>query len=253
MKRAIFSLTAFLLALCLAGTMAYAEQIPRGYLRGEGFQYYEIGQYPQNREGESEPLVWRALYLEDNQLLLITEYVIDIQQVIFETDEKIIKEHAYRRIDTFSQSDLYEWMNTVMLQTILGDSQLRNALIEGENGFLYPLTDEQFLKPEYGFSAARYGIVRVRMASPTAYAEERGVYLDDNGASPYWVATIKGADGYMLQIVGYDGHLSYGAYTRVNIGLRPSLTLNLSLITFTGGEGTKENPFQIAYNADGSD
>ena len=247
MKRICILVTALMLAVCIAGAAAAADPVPRGYVRGEGFQYYSIGEYPQSAAGETEPLLWRALYLENNQLLLITEYVIDIQQVIFEDDEKIIKDHAYRRIDTFAQSDLYVWMNTAMLETILGNSALRGALVEGENGYLYPLTDEQFLRKDYGFSTSRYGEVKVRRASPTDYALARGVYKDGNGASPYWVATVKGKDGYMLQIVGYDGHLSYGAYTRVNIGLRPSMMLDLALVEITGGDGTEENPFTITF------
>ncbi|MBE0601712.1 MAG: hypothetical protein IH607_07975, partial [Firmicutes bacterium] len=164
---------------------------------------------------------------------------------IFESDPKIIKDRSYRRIDTFNQSDLYEWMNEEMLDRILGASALRSALVEGENGLLYPLTDEQFLRSDYGFSPARYGVVKVRKAYPTDYALAQGVYQDANKASPYWVATVKTADGYMLQIVGYDGHLSYGAYPRVNIGLRPSVMLDLSMVTIAGGEGTRDNPFQL--------
>ncbi len=250
MKRILILATVFLLLLFTAGSAAETDPAPRGYVHGEGFQYYFIGEYPQEKDGEIEPLLWRALYLEDNQLLLITEYVIDVQQVIFESDPKIIKAHSYRRIETFTQSDLYVWMNTVMLDEMLGESAIRNALVEGENGLLYPLTDEQFLRTDYGFSSARFGVVKVRKAYPTDYAIKQGLYKDANGASPYWVATIKGADGYMLQIVGYDGHLSYGAYTRVNIGLRPSIMLDMTMVSITGGEGTKDDPFQIAYTGE---
>ncbi len=250
MKRISILLAALCLLLCTAGFATADDPLPRGYVRGEGFQFYSIGEYPQGANGDISPLFWRALYLEDNQLLLITEYVIDIQQVIFESDSKIIKDHAYRRITSFNQSDLYMWMNTEMLDTILGESTLRKALVEGENGYLYSLTDEQFLRSDFGFSPARFGVVKVRKAEPTEYALSRGVYMDRNGASPYWVATIKSAKGYMLQIVGYDGHLSYGAYTRVNIGLRPSIALDLTKVTITGGSGTRSDPFTIAYTGE---
>lgn len=250
MKRISILMAVLCLLLCTAVLATADNTIPRGYVSGEGFQYYSIGEYPQGADGEISPLLWRALYLEDNQLLFITEYVIDIQQVIFESDAKIIKDHAYRRIDSFDQSDLYVWMNTEMLDTILGQSALRKALVEGENGYLYPLTDDQFLRSDFGFSPARYGVVKVRKAAPTEYALSRGIYLDRNGASPYWVAAIKSASGYMLQIVGYDGHLSYGAYTRVNIGLRPSIMLDTTMMDITGGSGTRDDPFTIAYTGE---
>ena len=42
-------------------------------------------------------------------------------------------------------------------------------------------------------------------------------------------------------------HLSYGAYTRVNIGLRLSVRLDLNQLQVTGGDGTKQSPYQFAY------
>jgi hypothetical protein len=77
---------------------AYAQTVPQGYSKADGYQYYEIGTYPQGENGEIQPLLWRALDVTDQHALLLSEYVIDAQQVIFETDETIIAKHAYRRI-----------------------------------------------------------------------------------------------------------------------------------------------------------
>ena len=57
-------------------------------------------------------------------MLLLTENVIDMQQVIFESDKKIIE----ARIKGYAESDLYPWMTTVALDTLLGDSVMLNAL-----------------------------------------------------------------------------------------------------------------------------
>lgn len=241
-KQAILWLT-LLLVFC-AG-MALAQVEPRGYVKGQGYQYFTIGTYPQTTDGQVEPLLWRALTVENGQALMLTEYVIDAQQVIFETNEEIIAKHAYRRIGSFEESDLCGWMNTVMLEKIMGDTGLGKTLVTGEFGKLYPLTDDQLLMPEYGFSTARFGAVPVRCGKVTEYAKTVGVYGDANNAAPYWVAAVKAADGYKMQIVGFNGHLSYGAYTRTNIGIRPAMMIDLNLCDIVGGEGSKQSPIQI--------
>ena len=135
MRRA--AITAFLLAVVFSMLLllpAVAEETPRGYVKGQGYQYYQFGSYPQGKKGETAPLLWRALQVEDHKILLMTEYVIDEQQVIFETDQTIIQQHAYRRISNFAQSDLCRWMNTTMLSAVVGESGLDQALISGEYG-----------------------------------------------------------------------------------------------------------------------
>lgn len=248
MRRA--AITAFLLAVVFSMLLllpAVAEETARGYVKGQGYQYYQFGSYPQGKKGETAPLLWRALQVEDQKILLMTEYVIDEQQVIFETDQTIIQQHAYRRISNFAQSDLCGWMNTTMLSAVVGESGLDQALISGEYGKLILLSDDQMLRADYGFSAARYGVNPTRQAEATAYAVSRGVYRDVSGFSPYWVANVKAAEGYKLQIVGYNGHLSYGAYTRTDIGIRPAVQLDLSRVNIIAGDGSRKAPFQISY------
>lgn len=248
MRRA--AITAFLLAVVFSMLLllpAVAEETPRGYVKGQGYQYYQFGSYPQGKKGETAPLLWRALQVEDHKILLMTEYVIDEQQVIFETDQTIIQQHAYRRISNFAQSDLCRWMNTTMLSAVVGESGLDQALISGEYGKLILLSDDQMLRADYGFSAARYGVNPTRQAEATAYAVTRGVYRDVTGFSPYRVANVKAAEGYKLQIVGYNGHLSYGAYTRTDIGIRPAVLLDLNRVNIIAGDGSRKAPFQISY------
>lgn len=237
------------LALLLLPLVALASQV-RGYQKGEGYQYLQMGTYPQGKAGEEAPVLWRILDVTDGEALLLTEYVLDAQQVIFETDEEVIKARTYRRIESFAQSDLCAWLNEVMLPNILGDTGLSDALVAGENGKLYPLTDKQFLTATFGFGTARYGVSKTRYGKVTPYATARGVYSDRQGNAPYWVAAVKAADDYKLQIVGYDGHLSYGAYTRVNIGLRPAVLLALNRCEITGGDGSIEAPFTVSLAAD---
>lgn len=236
-----------MLLLLILPVFAAAEM--RGYEKGEGYQYVSFGEYPYEKDGTVKPVLWRILDVTDKQALLITEEVIDAQQVIFETNQKVIENRTYRRITSYEESDLYTWMNTEALDTLLGDAPERNALIaEPGGGEFFILTSEQFLTTDYGFSADMWNEQKSRQATATPYALKRGVYKDSGiGKCPYWAATIKGEKDYKLQLIGYNGHLSWGAYTRVNVGLRPSVRLDLTLMEVSGGTGTKQDPFTFAW------
>lgn len=247
MKKALL----ILLILALLPSAGLAEGNVRGYVKGEGYQYVSFGEYPYEKDGTVKPVLWRILEVKDDKALLITEEVIDAQQVIFETDKKVIEKRTYRRIGAYQESDLYTWMNTEALDTLLGHRMERQALVEEPGGgAFFILTSEQFLTTAYGFAADMWNEQKSRQASATPYALKRGVYKDSgNGKCPYWAATIKGEKDYKLQLVGYNGHLSWGAYTRVNVGLRPSVRLDLSMLEITGGQGTKADPFTFGFSA----
>ena len=243
-----------LLALCLLPLSAQAAEGLRGWVKGEGYQYALLGAYPYEKDGTEKPVLWRILEVRDDQALLLTEYVIDTSQVIFVTDKAVIENKTYRRISSYEESDLYVHMNTTVLDTLLGDDPIRDTLIEEPGGGkLFILNTMQFLNPDYGFSATRWNEQRSRWAGGTPYARERGLYMENSQQSTYWVSDIKSADGNMMQLVGYNGHLSYGGYARTNVGIRPSVRLDLTRLTVTGGEGTKDSPFTFAYAAPASE
>ena len=236
-----------LMLLCLVPGMAGAEEL-RGYEKGNGWQYAYFGQYPYEKDGMTAPVLWRILDVSDGRMLMMTEYIIDTQQVVFETDQKKIDRFEYRCLSCYADSDLYSWMNTVALDTLLGDDPVRSALIEEPGaGLFFILNMEQFLNPDYGFAPNKWDNQPTRHATGTPYAiKARGLYVDhDSSKSPYWVADIKTVDGYRLALVGYNGHMSWGGYTRTNVGVRPSVRLDLSQIQVYAGTGTRKDPFVL--------
>ena len=60
---------------------------------------------------------------------------------------------------------------------------------------------------------------------------------------PSGTATVKDPRDVKLSLLGYNGHLSYGVYTRVNVGVLPAMTLDVNRCTVTGGTGNVEDPF----------
>ena len=255
-KESIFLKRAGLIALlvfCLLPLLSAQADTLRGYDKNQGgWQYVSMGTYPYEADGTQAPVLWQVLRVKDGKALLLTTYVVDTQQVIFVSDQSAIKNHSYRRISDYSESDLIGWMNDVMYPALMGTDDLRCAVTEEKYGRLYILTREDYLDPTLGFSKQEFGEVKIRRASGTPYAvKARGLYVNENGMSPYWAAYVKSPSNYMLQLVGYDGHLSYGAYSRVNVGIRAALTLDVSLFEIAGGTGTEEDPFTLALNAQG--
>ena len=257
-------LALLLIALTLAGSAAYGESasLLRGYDREEKWQYVTFGEYPYEEDGTVKEVLWRVLGIEDGGALLLSEYVLDLQQVIYCDNERdAVQTRNFRRLTDFIQSDLYTWMNSEMLNTMFSAGQ-QAALKETYYGLIYPLTTEQYTNTAYGFPAALFGVQKIRQAYATPYAttlelfpgskkwsHPKKLYVDPGyGSSPHWVIAFKSAteNGIMLQLCGYDGHLSYGVYTRRDVGVRPAVTVLLDRIGVTGGSGTKDDPFILA-------
>ena len=245
-------LGALILLCCLAVFSAQAEI--QGYAKGRGYDYVSLGQYPYEADGTEKPVLWRVLSVTDGQALLLTDSIIDTKQIIFETDQKVIENHTFRRISAYDESDLYAWLNTEGLDTLLKDDPIRNALVEMPGlGLLSPLPQEQYMDESLGFSKGQWGeelnAYPRRQVTCTPYAEANGLYVDSrNQKSPYWCVAIKGASDYKFGLVGYNGHISWGAYTNIKVGgLRLSVTLDLSLLEIDGGIGARESPYTLRY------
>ncbi len=256
---------AVLLLLCIIPLSSPAETAElRGYSKTEKphYQYVVLGDYPYEEDGTEKPVLWWILSVEDGKALLFSDIILDVHQVILCSSQRDSEKRNFRRITDYDQSDLYTWMNGEMLDTLLGDDPMRGALIETHNGLLYPLTDTQMLTPAYGFSAGRYGSnYKERRAKASPYAKSIKMYPDwgqklyvygEYDTCPYWVVAFKSntESCIMMQLCGYDGHLSWGVYTRTGVGVRPALTLDLTKCAVTAGTGTAEDPFVFTYTGD---
>ena len=249
----LWLLLAFLLVLTASSG---AEQEIRGYIKGKGWQYLMLGEYPYDSKGTVQPVKWRILSVEDNKAFLLTEYIIDTSQVIFESDPNIIKRHAYRRISSFEESDLYPLIDTEYYNRLFSNEPAAAAIVnDPDHGRLFMPDSSVLLTPAYGFSASRYvndkkgEVCPSHQAKGTEYAVRcRGLSRNKNGMSCYWLSSLKQGDQhYFMQLVGYDGHLSWGAYTRDDVGIRLSVYLDLTQVSVVGGDGTSKDPFILAY------
>lgn len=249
MKRTL--ILGLIVFLCLAAG-ARAELM--GYEKGRGYDYVLMGSYPYEKDGTEKPVLWRVLDVENGEALLLTEYVIDTKQIVFVDDPKVIEAHSFRRIASYEESDLYAWLNTEGLDALLGSDPLRGCLIDMPGlGKLSPLTMEDYLnEADYGFSKGQWGealnAYPMRQAVCTPYAKANGLYVESgNGKSPYWCVAIKDVDGYKFGLVGYNGHISWGAYTNTKVaGLRLGVRLQLDGVGIDGGSGAKDDPYILS-------
>lgn len=258
MKRFLAVLLCLLLILSAASATEVSEL--RGYKKGakSPYQYVFLGTYPYEKDGTRARVMWRILSVDDGIALLLTENIIDVQQIIFVDNEKDSDKYNYRRINAYNESDMYVWINSVMLDDLCSEGDFRAALIETENGLIYPPTTSWMRNTAYGFAnTTATKPSSTRLAWGTEYAKHHKLYENfgnkkstlniagSRQASPYWVNHIKDPKAVKMQIAGYDGHLSYGTYSRVNIGLRPATQVDLGKLKIIGGSGTKQDPYEL--------
>ena len=259
MKR-ILTMAAVLILVCVQCIAIADNGEIRGWNETDKYCYIQLGTYPTTAEGERAPVLWRVLDVTDGQALVLADKILDVQQVIFCDNKKDSDARKFRKINDYSESDLCVWMNETMLPDLCLEQDFSDALAEGTFGKLYPLTDEQFLNPEYGFVNTRWAAEgqhwKCRQFFATDYAKthelykgytnaaNNKLYVDREwGTCSAWVATVKDPRDVKLSLLGYNGHLSYGVYTRVNVGVLPAMTLDVNRCTVTGGTGTGEDPF----------
>ena len=278
MKRGL-AVLCMLCVLWMAGSAGAAgiDEI-RGYdAENEEYQILTMGTYPYEKDGTAAPLKWRVLYIENGVATLMTEYIIDVHQVIETADFESTQKHKYRSFTSFPETDLYAYLNGEMLDTMCAEQDFRFALKETENGRLYVFTNLEYMNEAYGFPHTKSGssienpgeiavaAAKRRMAVGTPYAKahalyekwsgkNKRLYVDINGCSPYWTATMRRTDGkgVYMGIIGKNGHISWSGYGSVFIGVRPAVQVDLSGFRLAGGSGTLEDPWRLETAEEGA-
>jgi hypothetical protein len=116
-----------LLAILGAGA-APAEEIVGFSAEAKDYHYMILGTYPYEEDGTEAPLVWRVLGVQDQVATLFTEDVIDVRQMIeLETYKQLSKKKYPRKIQDWTESDLYVWMCGELAETILRQQDFRPA------------------------------------------------------------------------------------------------------------------------------
>ena len=204
-----------------------------GYESAGGYQYVELGTFPQTLEYGQEPILWRVLSAGDGKAYLLSEYVLENRRL--DNDDV-----AYELSGgDFASTEIFQYLSGEFLSHFT-DEELA-MLRASESGALFTLLSLDDLKNKaYGFlgDAQRQGY-------PTAYAVQNGLFQYQNGSSPYWTCSQSASHAYAAICTKTGGNLGYIRVVVQNEGLRPACTLALDLVQITGGSGTQDDPYQI--------
>ncbi len=257
-----------ILALLLPAVSAvHAEDalsVLRSWNKEEGWQYVQVGQYMYEKDGTMAPVTWRVLYVEDGRMLMITEEVIDLCQPYHmdtKKDYDHFKEYKNKRglpkLETYEETEIPEWCETVMFPVLIGEDPIAAAFIDEGVGRLFCMSSEEWCNTSYGFikrNTAKPNPSRIAQVTPYVkdkkmydWSAKMVIYEDGYVGSSYWTSTMRPGERRM-QIVGINGHLSWGGWIRVNVGIRPAARLDLSRVLVVSGSGTVKDPYVLAAN-----
>ncbi len=221
-------------------SLSAADETLRGYTANDGYQYVELGVYPQTLEGGREPIVWRVLYADAQTALLLSEYVLFHHRIHYD-------DTAYAQSSgAFETTELYAYLNGEFLECFSDDEQ---ALMTADEtgGRITLLTRDDLKNKAYGFTGDT-----ARRGYPTAYAVQNGLFQYTNGSSPYWTRTQSTSRDYGAVCTKEDGNLGYIRVVVQNEGCRPAVYLDVHRLMIQSGSGTKADPFVLTLQNDRS-
>ena len=255
----------FVLALSILWMMtacAWAEDFTlRGYDKKDGYQYVQLGEFPQDADGTVRPILWRVLNADDAQAYLLSEYILFNNRVHPDDKEYIAFDAAFNQTEMFcllngpfvgnpipkeEQDKLKakERLGRVHIAEICFKDQAfttleQSMLIDDEElGMVFLVAADDLKNSAFGFSSAKD-----RQAHGTEYALANGLFRYQNGTSPYWTRSQSSSYAYATRCTKVDGNLGYIRCVVMNEGCRPAIRLSLEELVPAGGNGTMEDPY----------
>ncbi len=242
MKR-LLTLLICLSLLAPAAALGGEETPLRGYAEGEGYIYVNLGRYPQTKEGEVQPILWRVLVADAETAYLCSEYILFARELHHSLTE-------YAKIGSdFGQTDLCKYLNGEFSAEAFTEEELQMLQVNGTFGKVFLLTSQDVKNQNIGMGEktnTRYSDGLRAWGTP--YAAENGlfVYLAKYGkTSPYWVldqSTTDKRHGRCTKASAVLGHIECG---RDNEGVRPAVYLDMNSFMIAAGSGTKDDPYLL--------
>ncbi|MBR5301840.1 MAG: hypothetical protein IKU38_03300 [Clostridia bacterium] len=258
---------ALLLAMVYIMFSVYAcaeEFALRGYNKKQGYQYVQLGEFPQEADGTVRPILWRVLSVDEAQAYLLSEYILFNNRIHPDDQEYIAFEAAFNQTEMFrllngpfegnpisheEQAKLKERerLGRVHIAEICFKDQAFTAaeqsmLISDEAlGMVFLASADDLKNSAMGFTGAKQ-----RQAYGSEYALANGLFRYQNGTSPYWTRSQSVSYTYATRCTKVDGNLGYIRCVVMNEGCRPAVRLSLEGLSPIGGSGTMEDPYTFA-------
>jgi len=279
MKQMIRRILCALILLTLpAGCSAAAEGGLRGYDAENGYVYVTFGRYPQSIDGgrpddgkqaqqwrksyqknktkgemreegidpaavEPSPILWRVLQADEEKIFLCSEYILFPSPM--HSDRK-----AYREIgNDFGRTDLCALLNGTFTEAAFSAEE-QAALISRETfGKVFILSAEEMNDKSLGF-----GTKQSRKTWATEYAIRACgafVYQASMGChSPCWTRNQSTTQRNAARCTKQEGTIGYYDCQNPEEGVRPAVWMRAEAYRINGGNGTREDPYQLVPAAE---
>lgn len=243
----ITALIALILMLGLIGSAAAQETVLNGYEKKNGYQYVQFGTYPYEADGTKAPILWRVLTADSGKAYILTEYIVDFYYTHWDSNK-------YYDMKNWNNSDLYQYLQNDFTARAFTEGE-KDALIRDiEDGSLVAVLHvEEARNAAYGFAENRD-----RLCKGTPYAKNYtlqvntgtkirnyNLYTYKDGNSP-WFLREKSTDSHSMQReILNEGKFGKVGCTNADVGIRPCAWIDLSKLVIEGGNGTKDDPYQL--------
>lgn len=166
--------------------------------------FLEFGKYPQTTETEFEPIDWKVVVKNGNEVLLLSRYILDTK-AFNETPS-----------NNWDNSSLKKWLNTEFKETAF--TSLERTIIKNDEITLLTVeeVDKHFKKD------------KMFKANATAYARIKRLYVDAANYSHWWLKNpgMSNEFGSFVRAAGIVN--AYGTdVTDATIGVRPAIWIKV--------------------------
>ena len=188
---------------------------------------YYFGRYEQDDDPENgtETIKWRVLAVEEDRVLLFSEYALDMQDFNFNRDRKI----------TWESSDIRTWLNGDFYNSAFTPEE-KDRIIESVIGNSDRLVDNTFDRVfllSYAEAGEYFPTDGDRQCRATAYARSRGADVFDSSArTRWWLRSGEedpvGAEKWAAVVWAYGSREFLSEINTItNVAVRPAIRIRL--------------------------
>ncbi len=248
--------------LLLAAAGATGEEALHSWAENKAYTWVTFGSYPQWIDGGNpkedawtwsrnkfeagtapevtpEPILWRVLETDGEKALLLSEWVL-CTHIMHGNQEE------YRTLGAnFADTDMAEFLRSEFLGEAFSEAEQEALIPDEETGLKVSLPSSAWISSkEYGM-----GTQKTRKAWATEYAiRVTGTFVYQKGGgqhSPYWMREQSKNAPHAARATKVDGKIGYIGTESDDLGVRPTIWLDLSRAAIEGGEGTMTAPYTM--------
>ena len=219
-----------LAALMLSQAQAAGAPWFQPYDKTAGYHYVAFGSYPYEKDGTVRPILWRMLRQEGGRVYLLSEYLIEVSRL-----------HSVAfGYPGWDKADLNLWLNGEFIDKAFTPAEAAALTEEPELGRVSLPSDADIKDKALGFDSDQS-----RRAIGSPWADSRGLFFyRHKGHSPYWTRTPSTKD-FAHRTTKLEGNIGYLGVTADDLGVRPVIWLDQSLVQVQSGSGAMMDPFVL--------